>query len=119
MKVRSLALAAVAALTFSAASVAAPATTGPGQHVNILVKLTDKGLFVYDQATMARGAIVTFQAFNIGKKPHNFTLLGKKTRTIKPGKWGHFTVTLLTRGRFPCGSTLDKGPGFHGFFVVY
>jgi plastocyanin len=119
MKMRAFALAAVAALTFSAASVAAPKTTGPGQHVNILVTMDDKGLFVRDQATMARGAIVTFLAYNGGKKTHNFALLGKKTKLIKPGKWGRFTVTLLTRGRFPLGSTVDKGPGFHGFFVVY
>jgi plastocyanin len=119
MKMRTFVTAALAALVLAGAALARPETTGPGQRVTILVTLTDKALFVYDQAQMARGAIVTFQAYNNGKKPHNFSLLGKKTPNIKPKHWGHFTVTLLTRGRFPCGSTIDKGPGFHGFFTVY
>ena len=47
-------------------------------------------------------------------------LLGRKTKMIKPRKWGKFTVTLLTRGRFPFQSTLDKGrPGFKGYYEVY
>lgn len=119
MRGLTVATALLAALAFSGASVASPKTTGAGQRATILVTLTDKALFVYDQAQMARGAIVTFQAYNAGKKPHNFSLLGKKTANIKPKHWGHFTVTLLTRGRFPCGSTIDHGPGFHGYFTVY
>jgi plastocyanin len=100
---------------------AALATTGPGQRVNVTVLIDEKnGFRISDQAEMARGAIVTFQVYNNGKKAHNFTLLGKKTKTIKPRKWARFTVTLLTRGRFPFKSTLDKGKlGFSGFYTVY
>ena len=118
MKARALVLAAAAGLTISAGSLAAPKTTGPGQRLNILVTITDKGLFVGDQATMYRGAIITFNVFNGGKKPHGYSVLGKSTGKIKPHKWGKFTVTLLTRGRFPDGSPYDKGPGFHGYFTV-
>jgi hypothetical protein len=107
----------------TALALAAPAfaTTGPGQRVNITVTIYEKdGFRITDQARMFRGAIVTFQVYNNGTKLHNFTLLGKKTRMIKPRKWGKFTVTLLTRGRFPFQSTLDKGrPGFKGYFEVY
>src|SRR4051794_37732336 len=117
MKVRPVVLAVTAALALPAAALGSPKTTGPGQRVTILVTMTDKALFVRDQAQMARGAIVTFQVYNGGKKLHNFSLLGKKTKNIRPGKWGKMTVTLLTRGRFPLGSTLDRGPGFHGYFI--
>lgn len=119
MKTAGLVVAAVAALTFAAGSQAATRTTGPGQHVTIMVVVKDSGLFVYDQAEMARGAIVTFQVFNAGKKLHAYSVLGKQTGPIKSRHWRHFTVTLLTRGRFPDGSPLDKGPAFHGFFNVY
>lgn len=118
MKVRALIVAVVAALTLSAASLAGPKTTGPGQSVTISVKITDQEIVIYDQARFFRGAIVTFLAYNSGKKLHNFALLGKKTSAIKPRHWGHFTIVLLTRGRFPFRSTLDKGSGFHGFFSV-
>jgi hypothetical protein len=119
MKARALVLAAFAGLTFSASSLAAPATTGAGQRLHILVTLTDKGLFVGDQAQMYRGSIITFNVYNAGKKAHGYTVLGKSTGKIKPRKWGKFTVTLLTRGRYPDGSPFDKGPAFHGFFTVY
>jgi len=119
MKARALALAALAGLTISAEAAATAKTTGPGQRVTILVVVNDKQLAVYDQAQMARGAIVTFQVFNGGKKVHGYSLLGKKTGPIKPRHWKHFTVTLLTRGRFPDGSPFDKGANYHGFFTVY
>jgi hypothetical protein len=119
MRVRVLILAAAAGLAVSAGSSAATQTTGPGYHVNVLVTIDDRGLYVHDQAQMARGAIVTFDVYNGGKKLHSYGLLGKQTGAIKPKKWAHFTVTLLTRGRFPNGSTLDKGPAFHGFYTVF
>jgi hypothetical protein len=109
-----------AALAFSGSSLAAPATTGPGQHVTILVRLTDRGILVWYQASMARGAIATFAAVNDGKRPHDFAVFGKRTKVLKPGGRGQFTVSLLTRGNFPYESTLDKrNKAFHGLFTVY
>ena len=119
MKAGAFFLAILVGLMIAAGSVAGVKTTGPGQRVTIAVVVNDRGLFVYDQAQMARGAIVTFQVFNSGKKTHGYSLLGKQTGPIKPKHWRHFTVTLLTRGRFPDGSPFDKGPAFHGFFDVY
>jgi hypothetical protein len=47
-------------------------------------------------------------------------VLGKKTKVLKPGGRGQFTVSLLTRGNFPYESTLDKrNKAFHGLFTVY
>ncbi len=117
--VRALLLVILASLAVAAGATAAVKTTGPGQRVTIMVVVSDRGLFVYDQAQMARGAIVTFQVFNSGKKIHGYSLLGRHTGAIKPRHWRHFTVPLLTRGRFADGSPFDKGPAFHGFFDVY
>jgi hypothetical protein len=119
VKLKAVFLAILASLIVVAGSVAGVKTTGPGQRVTIMVVVNDHGLFVYDQAQMARGAIVTFQVFNSGKKTHGYSLLGRQTGAIKPRHWRHFTVPLLTRGRFPDGSPFDKGPAFHGFFNVY
>jgi hypothetical protein len=64
--------------------------------------------------------IATFLANNFGKKPHNFTIFGKKTKTIMPGHQARFTVTLTFRGQYPYKSTLDKGKkAFQGVFTVY
>ena len=64
--------------------------------------------------------IATFLANNLGKKPHNFTVLGKKTKTILPGHQARFTITLTYRGQYPYRSTLDKGKkAFQGIFTVY
>ncbi len=119
MKLKTFLVASLAGLMLAADSAAGVKTTGPGQRVTIMVVVSDHGLFVYDQAQMARGAIVTFQVFNSGKKTHGYSVLGRQTGAIKSRHWRHFTVTLLTRGRFPDGSPFDKGPAFHGFFNVY
>jgi hypothetical protein len=119
VKARALALATLAAASVPSAAIAAPKTTGPGQRLRILVVINDRYLAVYDQAQSQRGSIVTFDVYNAGKKTHGYELLGRQTGPIKPKHWRHFTVTLLTRGRFPDGSPFDKGPNYHGFFTVY
>jgi hypothetical protein len=101
------------------AALAARDTTAPGEHAVIFVRITDKGLTVFDGSTMPRGVVATFMAINDGKKPHNFLLLGKKTPVIKPGHRAKFTVTLLHRGNFPFKSTVNaKGKFFRGYFTV-
>jgi plastocyanin len=119
MRVRMLLVASVAGMSSSAVALAGSTTTGPGQHATFFVQITDTGIVVDNQAREARGTIVTFAAINEGKKPHNFTMLGKKTPILKAGGRAHFTVTLLTRGNFPYRSTVDKGRFFHGLFTVY
>jgi hypothetical protein len=110
----------IAAVVGAAGAGAASQTTGPGQRVTIFVRLTDTGILVWDQGSMARGAIATFAAINDGKKPHDFELFGKKTPLLKPGGRGQFTVTLLTRGNFPYESTVDRqNKHFRGLFTVY
>lgn len=110
----------VAGLAVSAPALGSSATTAPGQHALIGVTITDKSITVLGNAQEARGVIATFLANNLGKKPHNFTVLGKKTKTILPGHQARFTVTLTYRGSYPYRSTLDKGKkAFQGVFTVY
>jgi hypothetical protein len=109
-----------AVLAISAPAFGSSRTTAPGQRAIVGVTITDKSITVLGNAQEARGVIATFLANNLGKKPHNFTLFGKKTKTIMPGKQARFTVTLTYRGQFPYSSTLDKGKkGFQGFYTVY
>jgi hypothetical protein len=103
------------------ASFAGPvgATTAPGQSSSIHVRLSDTGVWIQFQGQEARGVIADFEIVNVGKEPHSFTLLGKKTPVLKPGGKASFTVTLLRRGTFPYRSTGEKGKVFRGLFVVY
>jgi hypothetical protein len=119
VKARLVVLFLTAGLAVSSAALAARTTTAPGEHALIYVRITDKGLTVFDGGTMPRGVIATFEAINDGKKSHNFIFLGKKTPVIKPGHRAKFTVHLLTRGNFPYKSTVNApGKFFRGFFTV-
>ena len=106
-------------------SVAAPdafalqTTTAPGAHTFLAVLITDKGIAVANYARLPRGVLATFAVKNKSNKPQNFTLLGHKTPTLKPGGKGAFTVLLTKRGIFPYRSTLDTARPFRGLFVVY
>jgi hypothetical protein len=109
-----------AALAVATPALASSRTTAPGQHAIVGVTITDKAITVLGNSQEARGVIATFLANNLGKKPHNFTIFGKKTKTIMPGHQARFTVTLTFRGQFPYRSTLDKGKkAFRGIFTVY
>ena len=122
----------VAAALFSATSLA---TTGPGSRLQVVVKITDQKVvmgmytlsdyagpseqFVTGPYDVTRGQVAQFIVWNTGKKEHNFTIFGKKTPNLKPGKRATFTVSLLRRGEFLWQSTLDKGKkGFKGRFYV-
>jgi hypothetical protein len=136
MKTRAFIFALTVALAFAASALAAPQTTEPGKALLVYVHLTDKGitksfwasasvsgqetLFVLQPGQVKRGQIAYFVITNLGKKRHDFTVLGKKTKVIPPGKKAHFHLTLMTRGAFPYQSTLDKGKaGFRGVLTVY
>jgi hypothetical protein len=122
------------AIALPASSLAARATTAPGRDVIAYVRVTDTGIrigmygFAMESGTLnaflvtavVRGQRVTFRVTNFGKKPHDFEVLGRKTRLLRPGAKAHFTVSLLARGAFPYKSTSDKGKkALHGVFTVY
>jgi hypothetical protein len=132
----------LAATVLAAASVAATRTTAPSTKVTVLVVIDDKGIRVHSfvglgnqvpgkneenepssmQALLGpvpRGDFMSFNIFNRGKKMHDFTIFGKKTPPIKPGKKAHLFAQALTRGNFPYRSTLDKSKAFRGYFVIF
>jgi hypothetical protein len=134
----------LAGLTFSAASLAGPKTTAPSNKVTVLVVIDDKAIKVYSfvalgkevnnpgkdagndpSSTQAlhgpvpRGDYLSFNIFNRGKKVHNFTIFGKKTAAIKPGRKAHLFAQATTRGSFLYRSTTDRGKGFRGYFTVF
>jgi hypothetical protein len=96
------------------------ATTAPGSNVVIYVDYTKTGMTVSFQGTAPRGVIASFDVINHGNKPHTFSLLGKTTKVVDPGRRALLTISLLRRGTFLYESTLDRGnKHFRGYFVVY
>src|SRR5256885_1012841 len=129
-----LAVAAVAALSVSASSLGSVRTTAPSKRITVLVQITDKELkftkflgsadaakaeLEVMPGPVPRGDYLSINVMNMGKKPHNFTILGKKTPWIKPGRRAHLFVTALNRGSFTYRSTLDKGSAFRGHITVF
>ena len=131
MKARAL-FVVIAALALPGVSHAASRTTMPSKAILVNVDINDKGIRTamfhtdgpkatdYWAAYYAlRGEVAYFVVRNHGRKPHNFTVLGKKTKTIGPGGHARFHVALLRRGSFPYKSTLDGGKkGFRGVITV-
>jgi hypothetical protein len=129
---RSLLAIGAAAVLALAVVPAAMSTTDPGKDLIVYVNITDKGIklatFLHGSlagqnnlfvAQPARGQTATFEVHNLGKKIHSFKVFGKQTPKLKPGGRAHFTVALLTRGRFTYDSPVDKGKArFRGVFNV-
>jgi hypothetical protein len=123
-----------AALTFVGAAGGAVKTTAPSKTISILVVIKDTEIIVAPSTgstthggsngpapltgAIPRGDYVSIDILNTGKKVHNFSIFGKTTKTIKPGGKAHLFVDTVARGKYPWGSTLDKGKLFHGSIVV-
>jgi hypothetical protein len=135
VKARALVVAVVGTMTFSAVSLAVPQTTAPTKRVTVLVEINDKGLTLHPfvgvgtesdlgqnlqvlVGPVPRGDYLSFNVYNHGKKPHDFTIFGKKTPPIKPGKAAHLFAAATVRGSFPYKSTLDKGKAFRGSMTI-
>ena len=122
------------ASAISAASLAAVQTTAPSKTISILVVINDKEIIVAPSTgstthggslgpapltgPIPSGDYVSIDILNTGKKAHNFTIFGKKTKTIKPGGKAHLFADTVTRGKYPWASTLDPGRLFHGSVTV-
>src|SRR4051812_31593491 len=131
------------AVLLPALSFAATRTTAPNNKVTVLVVIDDKGITVHSfvglgnqglgqkgsenepaslQALLGpipRGDFLSFNVFNRGKKLHDFTIFGKKTPPIKPGRKAHLFAQAVRRGSFQYRSTLDRSRSFRGYFTVF
>ena len=78
------------------------------------VKARDTGFTVAPKA--APVGAVKFVVTNIGKRPHDFKIAGKKTRTLATGKSTHLLVVFKTAGSFRYVSTVrgDVAAGLTG-----
>jgi hypothetical protein len=119
-----------AAVILSPASLASPKTTAPAKTVTVLVVIHDQGINVYKfqnvqgggnvvlTGPVARGEYLSFNVLNRSKAVQVFTMLGKKTRPIKPGGKGHLFAAALNRGNFLYKSTSGKSKTFRGYIAV-
>ena len=128
-----LALVAAALLAAPAGALAAARTTLPTKTIVVEVFITDQRVLVipYQGQSISsigflplvgpipRGDYLSFSVLNRGKKPHDFTIFGRKTAPIKPGGKAGFHKLALARGTFRWTSPLDKGKkGFSGTLQV-
>ena len=63
---------------------------------------------------------VTFAVKNTGKKDHSFSIAGKKTPVLKPGRSANLVVTFTKAGPFTYSSTVagDAAKGMKGTFTA-
>jgi uncharacterized cupredoxin-like copper-binding protein len=108
-----LAAALVAALTLSAVAGARTAsTTITVKGKEFSFKLTSK--------TLSKPGKVTFVFKNVGHIGHDFSINGKKTPIINPGKTARLVVTFKKKGRYPYKCTVPghAAAGMKGVFTV-
>jgi uncharacterized cupredoxin-like copper-binding protein len=108
-----LAAALVAALTLSAVAGAHTAST----------TMTVKGgefFFRLTSKTLSKPGKVTFVFKNIGHVGHDFSITGKKTPIIQPGKTARLIVTFKKKGSYPYRCTVPghAAAGMRGVFTV-
>ena len=82
---------------------ALPASAGRSaiaRTVKVQAGLPNEFAFLLSPRTVRRGT-VTFVVWNMGQKPHDFTIRGKRTAVLAPGESAKLTVTLLKPGSYP------------------
>jgi len=108
-----LAAALVAALTLSAvAGARASSTTITVKGGEFFFRLTSK--------TLSKPGKVTFVFKNIGHVGHDFSINGKKTPIIQPGKTARLAITFKKKGRYAYKCTVPghAAAGMKGVFTV-
>jgi uncharacterized cupredoxin-like copper-binding protein len=75
--------------------------------------------FVLSSKSAKRG-IVIFKVKNVGKVSHDFSINGRKTKMISPGKSDTLRVTFLRKGTYPYKCTVPghAAAGMKGVFKI-
>ena len=110
------------------------ATTAPSSHYRDLVKITSKGITVFQfvgytdspngdlvpiSGPIARGADMSFTIVNQTKRTDGLVVLGHRSPAVGPGKTGYLShIPFPVRGRFEFKTTRDAGARYRGFIVV-
>ncbi|HEX9598772.1 MAG TPA: plastocyanin/azurin family copper-binding protein [Gaiellaceae bacterium] len=107
MKLRVLVLSLfVAAVGLTIAPIAAPLTKATtSTTVTVTIGKPTEFHFLLSKTTVPHGTVV-FKLVNKGKIAHDFSISGKTSKKIGPGKSGSLTVAL-TKGKKPYKCTVD------------
>jgi uncharacterized cupredoxin-like copper-binding protein len=110
------------AVGFAAFALAGPALAAPAHARHAAgtpVKVTATEFKFKLSSTSVAAGSVTFTIVNKGKLGHDFSIAGKKSALIAPGKSGKLTVTLKA-GKYPYKCTVPghAAAGMKGIFVV-
>ena len=110
------------AVVFAAFAVAGPVLAAPShaRHAQgAAVKVTATEFKFALSPTSAKAGSVTFTLVNKGHISHDFSIAGKKTPVIGPGKTATLTVTLKA-GKYPYKCTVPghAAAGMKGTFTV-
>jgi plastocyanin len=110
------------AVVFAAFAVAGPVLAAPShaRHAQgAAVKVTATEFKFALSPTSAKAGSVTFTLVNKGHIAHDFSIAGKKTPVIGPGKTAKLTVTLKA-GKYPYKCTVPghAAAGMKGTFTV-
>lgn len=110
------------AVAFAAFALAGPALAAPahaGRAAGTPVKVTATEFKFKLSSTSVAAGSVTFTIVNRGKLSHDFSIGGKKSAMIAPGKSAKLTVKLKA-GKYPYKCTVPghAAAGMKGIFVV-
>jgi uncharacterized cupredoxin-like copper-binding protein len=116
-----LTLAAVAIMALAVVQFAS-ARTGPQAHASATtISVSGKEFsFKLSSKSIARPGKVTFNFKNVGHILHDFSINGKKTPMIKPGKTAKLAVTFKKKGKYAYRCTVPghAAAGMRGVFTV-
>ena len=108
------------AVVFVSFAVAGPVLAAPSHVTATAVKVTATEFkFALSVKSAAKPGPVTFTLVNKGHIAHDFSIAGKKTPVIGPGKTAKLTVTLKA-GTYPYKCTVPghAAAGMKGTFTV-
>jgi len=73
--------------------------------------------FTLSKTSVLKG-VITFKIVNRGKVAHSFTIVGKKTPPIAPGKSAILTVVIIDAGTYPYSSSVKGQSAMKGALHV-
>src|SRR5262245_8119550 len=116
------ALAGIGAVPLAAAATAGTAHEAAVAHVASKTVQVSGGEFFFKLSTktLAKPGAVTFNFKNVGHVLHDFSIKGKKTSLIGPGKTAKLVVKFARKGKYPylCTVPGHAAAGMRGVFTV-
>jgi uncharacterized cupredoxin-like copper-binding protein len=114
-------LAAVAIAALSLVALASARTEQPASATATTVQVKGGEFFFrLSSKSIAKPGKVTFAFKNIGHVAHDFTISGKKTPLIQPGRTARLVVTFKKKGKwvYKCTVPGHAAAGMKGTFTV-